>query len=75
MIAALKQLLPQIEGWPDQDQQALLEAACEIEAARTGVYVLTREEEQAVADGLAEADRGEFASEAEIAELLRPRSQ
>ncbi len=59
-------MLPTIERWPDQDQQALLEAAREIEAARTGVYVMTSEEEAAVAASLAEAERGEFASETEI---------
>jgi predicted transcriptional regulator len=73
MIASLKDMLPAIETWPDQDQQALLEAAREIEAARTGVYVLTPEEERAVAEGLAQADHGEFATDEEIAALLRPR--
>jgi predicted transcriptional regulator len=66
MIAALKQFLPELERWPDQDQQALLEAAREIEAARTGVYVLTPEEEASISPSLAQADRGEFATDEEV---------
>jgi predicted transcriptional regulator len=75
MISALRQMLPAIESWPDRDQFALLEAAREIEAARTGVYVLTPDEERAVTEGLAEAEQGQFATDEEVAELLRPRQQ
>ncbi len=70
MITALKQMLASIESWPEEDQEALNEAAREIVAARTGVYDLTPEE-AAVAEGLAQADRGEFASDEEIAALWR----
>ena len=66
MISALKQMLPAIESWPDHDQQALLEAAREIEAARTGVYMLTAEEETSLQESLAQAARGEFATDEEI---------
>ena len=38
MNTALQKLLPTIETWPDEDQEALAEAAREIEALRTGVY-------------------------------------
>lgn len=71
MISALKQMLQTIESWPPEDQQALAEAAREIEAERTGVYVMSPEEESAVEEGLAQADRGEFASDDEIAALWR----
>jgi hypothetical protein len=37
------------------------EYAREIEARRTGIYTLSDDERLAVARGLAEADRGEFA--------------
>jgi hypothetical protein len=66
MITALKQMLPSIETWPDQDQEALLQAAREIEAARTGVYVLTPEEERSFEASLAQAGRKEFATDNEI---------
>ena len=71
MISALKQMLQTIESWPPEDQQALAEAAREIEAERTGVYVMSPEEESAVEEGLTQADRGEFASDDEIAALWR----
>ena len=71
MIAILKQMLPTIENWPAEDQEALAEAAREIEAERTGVYAMTPEEAAAVDEGLAQADRGEFASEEEVAALWK----
>jgi predicted transcriptional regulator len=71
MNASLRQMLPAIERWPAEDQQALAEFAREIEAARTGVYVMTPEEEAAVAEGLAQADRGEFVSDEQMAAVWK----
>jgi hypothetical protein len=71
MISALKRMLPAIEGWPEEDQAALAEAARLIEAMRKGVYTLSPEEEAAVGEGLAHADRGEFAAGDEIAAIWR----
>jgi predicted transcriptional regulator len=53
--------------WSDEDFAELAAHAREIEARRTGFYEMTPEEEAAVLDGLAQADRGEFATEEEIA--------
>ncbi len=69
MNSTLQTLLPAIERWPEEDQEALAEAAREIEALRTGVYTMSPAEEAAVAEGLAQAERGDFASDARIAEL------
>ena len=69
MIAILKQLLPRIETWSEEDQAAVAEFAREIEAGRTGVYEMSGEERQAVEEGIAEAERGEFATEAEITSI------
>jgi predicted transcriptional regulator len=71
MINALKRMLPAIENWPAEDQEALVEAAHEIEAARAGHYEITPEEEAAVLEGLAEAERGDFASAEEMAALWK----
>ncbi len=71
MISALKQMLQTIESWPLDDQEALAEAAREIEAQRTGVYVMSPEEESAIEEGLAQADRGELASDDEIDAVWR----
>lgn len=71
MISTLKKMLPAIENWPEEDQQALADAAREIAAARAGFYTLSPDEERAVTEGLAQADRGDFATEEEIAALWR----
>ena len=63
MITALKQMLPKIENWPPDDQQALLEAARAIEAERSGVYSASADELAAIDRGLDDALRGRFASE------------
>ena len=58
--------------WPEEDQEALAEYARELEAERTGiVYVMTEEERAAVAEGLAQAERGEFASPEEMKEFWK----
>ncbi len=69
MVAkVLKQLIAQAESWPEADQVELAEYAREIEARRTGVYVMSDEERAAVRKGLAQADRGEFVSDDVVAE-------
>ena len=72
MNLALKTMLPRIENWPDADQRALADYAREMEAERTGFYVMDDEERAAVAEGLAQADAGDFAAESEI-EAIRKR--
>jgi predicted transcriptional regulator len=71
MNSTLQKLLPAIEQWPDEDQEALAEAAREIAALRTGVYAMSAEEEAAVSEGLAQAERGEVVSEDRIAEVWK----
>ena len=63
MNAAAKDLIQKIAGWPEEDQQELADFARKIEARRTGVYVLSDNERDAIAD----ARRGAFASDAEAA--------
>jgi hypothetical protein len=62
MIAALKDLLPRIDAWPSEDQEALLEAARGIEAERTGVYQATVEELVVIDRGLDDARGGRLAT-------------
>ena len=71
MNFALQKLLPAIENWPDEDQEALAEAAREIEALRTGVDQMSPAEESAVAEGLSQADRNEFAEDSRIRALWK----
>lgn len=63
----LKDVLERAAAWPRQDQDELAEYAREIEARRTGIYILSDEERVAIAKGLAEANRGEFVSDEVVA--------
>jgi len=55
-----------VRSWPNDDQEELIELAREIEARRTGVYVMNEEERAAVREGLEQARRGEFVSDDEM---------
>jgi len=59
-------VLEAIRSWPPEDQEELVDIARAIEARRAGVYVMTEEEQAAVREGLAEADRGEFVSDEDM---------
>jgi hypothetical protein len=63
MSQATKDILQKVAGWPDEDQQELAELAREIEARRTGVYILSEAERVAIAD----ARLGAFASDEDAA--------
>jgi len=60
----IKDILGRVESWPEDDQAELAEIAREIEARRTGVYVLDAEEEAAIRKAQAE---DKFVSEEEMA--------
>jgi len=66
MKPGTKKLLEQVESWPPEDQEELAEYARGIEARRAGIYHATPDELAAIDEGLAELDRGEVASEAEV---------
>ena len=55
-----------VRSWPQEDQEELAEIAREIEARRTGVYVMNDEERAAVREGLDQARRGEFVPDGEM---------
>jgi hypothetical protein len=63
MSPAAKEILDKVAHWPEEDQEELAELARDIEARRTGIYVLN-DEERAV---IAESRRGAFASDDEAA--------
>lgn len=69
MVAkVLKDVIEQAETWPQQDQEELAEHAREIQARRTGGYIMSDDERAAVRKGLAQADREEFLSDEVVAE-------
>ena len=55
-------ILRQVTSWPEEDQEELAAVAREIEARRTGVYVLSDDERAAIAD----ARKGGFASDQDV---------
>jgi hypothetical protein len=66
MDQEIKEILQRVQTWPEEDQAELAEVAREIEARRSGVYVLTPEEETAIREGLAQLDRGEWVNEEDM---------
>jgi hypothetical protein len=75
MIKTLKDAVQLAETWPAEDQEELAEYAREIEARRSGVYMMSDEERTAVRKGLAEADRGEFVPDDVVAEADKRHGQ
>jgi hypothetical protein len=55
-------LLENGRSWPEEDQEELAEVAREIEARRTGVYVLSDDERAAIE----EAERSGLVSDEEV---------
>ena len=66
MNTKTKEILEQVESWPEQDQEELAEFAREIEARRTGVYYASPEELKAIDEALGQVARGEVASPEEV---------
>jgi hypothetical protein len=67
MSPTAKEILDKVAGWPEEDQEELAELAREIEARRTGVYILSAEERAAVS----EARQGAFASDGDVIAFWR----
>lgn len=59
-------VLDRVRTWPEGRQQDLVRVALEIERQGTDVYILDGDESAALDEALAEADRGEFASDEEV---------
>ena len=65
-------VLERAKAWPEEDQEALAEYARELESERTGgIYMMTADERAAVAEGLAQAKRGEFATDDDMRALRK----
>ena len=69
MIAILKQMLPQIDSWPAEDQQTLTEIVMEIEAGRSSGAAMSDAERAGVERGLEDLRMGRFASEEALAAI------
>jgi hypothetical protein len=71
MSPAAKQILEQVASWPEEDQEELAELAREIQARRSGVYVVSDDERRAIEEALDELNRGERVSESDMAAFWR----
>ncbi|HEX8167178.1 MAG TPA: hypothetical protein VF601_15520 [Beijerinckiaceae bacterium] len=68
---ALEVLIERIAEWPEEAQNELMRSVLDIEQKHVGVYRLSDEERAAIAEGSAQADRGEFATDAEMEDLRK----
>jgi predicted transcriptional regulator len=67
----LARVLKDVEAWPADRQDAAAEILERMHALATAPYTLTEEERADIEDALAEADRGEFATDAEVAATFK----
>jgi predicted transcriptional regulator len=70
MNISLKKMLARAEAWSEQDQEELAQVALEIEARRHGLYHASLEELAAIDEALAAVDRGEVASDEDVAAVF-----
>jgi predicted transcriptional regulator len=66
----LAALVERVESWPEAAQQQLAAIGLEIEQDLSGVYHASPEELKAIDEGVAAADRGEFATDEEVEAVL-----
>ena len=76
----IKAVLDAVQSWPEEDQEELAELAREIEARRSGVYVMNDDEREAIRRGklsdiATEEEVSAFWSSHGVACTTPPRSQ
>jgi hypothetical protein len=71
MNARTKKLLEEVETWPPEDQEELVEYAREIRGRRRGIYRLNDDERAGIERGLADMRAGRFATDEQIAAIFQ----
>lgn len=66
MNKRLENVLERVKDWPEERQRDVAQLLDEIEEAGTEVYRLSDEERRLAEDGLEQAERGAFVSDAEM---------
>ena len=64
-------LLERAEAWPQEAQDELVRSSIDIERKHGAIYHLNDEERADIREGLAEIERGEVASDAEVEKTFR----
>ena len=70
MVDLIETLLERITDWPKGAQAEVVKAIVDIETKYFGVCKLSAEEQVAMLAAKAQAERGEFASDEEVAALF-----
>ena len=64
-------LIERVGTWPEELQEEAVRALLALEARRMGAYQLSDDERAAIDEGLAEADRGNFVSNEDVAAFFK----
>ncbi len=67
----LELLVARVATWPKPAQEKFVRTLENIERTDAGLYPLSAEEQAAIEEGLAQAERGQFASDEELEALLK----
>ena len=68
-------ILERVATWPDEAQAELMQSLIDIEVKHFGTYRLSDEERAAIAEGVAQADRGEFVPDEVMADFFKRHSK
>lgn len=71
MNKRLETLLERVATWSEEAQAEFARVIVEIERQQSDVYRLSDDERAAIEEGLAQADRGEFVSEEDMAAFFK----
>jgi hypothetical protein len=69
--STLVSILKHAESWADEDREELADYARVIEARRVDLYNVSESERRALDEALAQADQGDFAPDAMLAESAK----
>jgi hypothetical protein len=71
MNKKLESMLELVSTWPEEAQEELMKSIAEIDSRHSGVYRLSDDEKAAIERALAAVDRGEIATDEEMAALFK----
>ena len=70
MIKQLEDVLERVKAWPEKRQEDAVRILEHMDAIGTGAYELSDDERADLLEALAEIERGEVASDAEVASFF-----